>query len=205
MEIDKKTKIPPQKEEISLQNSQQMLQHHSTYEISSNGLNLLEELERIDYPQFGIYLFKGKNIYLCVNASDNGQKGNAGHAHNDKLSFELFIGNQCIYEDCGTYVYTAMPEIRDEFRSTQKHNTIFVGIEQNEYNGLFSMNSRTTCSLLNATDYSITIQLQYENVIQTRKFIVMEEKLVINDACNLAFGSELHQEKVTRGYGKLLN
>lgn len=202
--IDKKTKILPQKEEIFLQNSQPILQHHSTYEISSNGLNLLEELERIDYPQFGIYLFKGKNIYLCVNASDNGQKGNAGHAHNDKLSFELFIGNKCIYEDCGTYVYTAMPEIRDEFRSTQKHNTIFVGIEQNEYNGLFSMNSRTKCSLLNATDYSITIQLQYENVIQTRKFIVMEEKLVINDACNLAFGSELHQEKVTRGYGKLL-
>ena len=156
--INEKVTIPRKRADIFVQTSNQQLQYHSKYEISSNGLNLLDGIKRIDYPQFGIYLFKGKNIYLCVNASDNGQKGNAGHAHNDKLSFELFIGNQCIYEDSGTYVYTAMPEVRNEFRSTKKHNTIYTGMEQNEFNGLFSMNSRTECTVLDATQHSIKLQ-----------------------------------------------
>ncbi len=199
-----KSVVLEKKIDLSLHDIDSELQYKSNYEVLSNGLNLLEGLERIDYPQFGLYLFRGNNIYLCVNATDNGQKGNAGHAHNDKLSFELFIGDQCIYEDCGTYVYTALPERRNEFRSIYKHNTILVGMEQNEYNGLFSMHDRTRCTLLKVRKNSVRIQLQYENVIQEREFSIRKNKIVISDACNMDFKQNYKQYAVTCGYGKLL-
>lgn len=203
--VGEKLLIARKKEVVSLQNNKLELKYHSAYEIPSNGLNLLDKIERIDYPQFGIYLFKGKNIYLCVNASDNGQKGNAGHAHNDKLSFELFVGDQCIYEDSGTYVYTAMPEIRNEFRSTQRHNTIYVGMEQNEYNGLFSMNSRTKCELLDVTEHSIKLQCVYSDIVHIREIWINKDKVMIEDSCNHKFTQNFEQRQVTRGYGKIVN
>jgi len=63
-------------------------------ELHISGVHLKSGLRRSDYPEFGIYVFRSDNMYLLVNASDNGQNGNAGHAHNDKLSFELIINGE---------------------------------------------------------------------------------------------------------------
>jgi len=68
--------------------------------------------------------------------------GRGGHAHNDKLSFELCVDGEDVIVDPGTYVYTADPYLRNLFRGTEYHNTIFFeGVEQNELQGLFSLNS----------------------------------------------------------------
>jgi len=176
----------------------------SEYVISGKGINLLEDAKWICYQQFGIYIFKGKNIYLCVNASDNGQKGNGGHAHNDKLSFELFLGENCIFEDCGTYVYTSHPELRNEFRSVRCHNTIYVGMEQNEYNGLFAMYSRSKCRILHLSENMIEVEVCYGEIIHRRKFVVDMEKLIIYDKCNYRYQIQFMQSAIARGYGKIL-
>lgn len=203
--VGEKETVPLHMEtDIYLHQNNKKLQYYADYEVASNGLDLLEDIRRIDYPQFGVYIFRGKNIYLCVNASNNGQKGNAGHAHNDKLSFELFIGRKSIFEDCGTYVYTAIPEKRNEFRSILKHNTIFAGIEQNEYNGLFSMEDSTECTILDITEGSIKLQLQYGNVIHIREICIENNFIRIYDACNMKFRQNFEQQPPTRGYGKLL-
>ena len=102
----------------------------------------MEELESKAFPNGGIYVMRYKKDYMVISCGPNGQNGNGGHAHNDKLSFELCIDGEDIIVDPGTYVYTADPEWRNKFRSTAFHNTIMVdGEEQNRFHedALFGM------------------------------------------------------------------
>lgn len=156
-----------------------------------------------NYQEFGVMVFRGENIYLCINYSDNGQKGNAGHAHNDKLSYELFLDGKCIEEDPGTYVYTALPEERDRFRSTKAHNTVFTGEEQNLYNGMFSMHSRTKCRVLALTGISALLEVTYGDVVHRRCFRIEMNRVIIDDECNKPFEIGKGVGCVSRGYGKL--
>lgn len=72
--------------------------------------------------------------YMIIFCGPNGQNGNGGHCHNDKLSFELCIGGEDVIVDPGTYVYTPNPEWRNKFRSTACHNTVIVDDkEQNRF------------------------------------------------------------------------
>lgn len=71
---------------------------------------------------------------MMVSAGPNGQNGFGGHAHNDKLSFELNIDGNDIFIDPGSYLYTPFPQWRNLFRSTASHNTVAVdGCEQNRF------------------------------------------------------------------------
>jgi len=106
------------------------------------GFKVWNELEGASYrnidskgfPDSRIYVMRKNNNYLLVSACPNGQSGNGGHAHNDKLSFALFSGGKDIIVDPGTYLYTPLPKRRNQFRSTSYHNTIVVdGKEQNRF------------------------------------------------------------------------
>ena len=67
------------------------------------------------------------------------------HTHNDKLSFELAVGEDDVFVDPGAYVYTPDPKRSNEFRSTVKHNTAFV--DEEEQNELSSSNVFLTFEL----------------------------------------------------------
>lgn len=82
----------------------------------------------------GIYIYKKDKLFFTIYNGDNGQKGNGGHAHNDKLSFTLKYNGKNIIIDPGTYVYTPLPKQRNIFRSTKSHNTVVVdNKEQNRF------------------------------------------------------------------------
>ncbi len=71
-------------------------------------------------------------MHCFISCGPNGQGGLGGHAHNDKLSFELAIGGVALVVDPGSPAYTSDPELRNEYRSTRRHNTFFArGCEQN--------------------------------------------------------------------------
>jgi hypothetical protein len=173
--------------------------------IQSDGVDLLENIERIDFPCFGIYIFRSSSLYLLVCAADNGQKGNGGHAHNDKASFELFINGKVLYEDPGTFCYTALPELRNKYRSVKAHNTIQTGIEQNEFVSLFSMKNQSRCTLLSISETGICILTEYRGVIHTREFIIESMRIIINDKCNMPFEFIKPNCPITAGYGKIKN
>nr|MBL0701403.1 heparinase II/III-family protein [Desulfobacterales bacterium] len=73
------------------------------------------------YPDFGLYIYRSKRFYLAIRCGSIGQNGNGGHAHNDQLSIELNIDGKDIISDPGTYLYTPLPERRNEYRSVKAH------------------------------------------------------------------------------------
>ncbi len=93
-------------------------------EIPVPGGNLRDNLKLFAYPDFGLYLFRSRQLYLAVRCGSIGQGGNGGHAHNDQLSIELNVDGKDWITDPGTYLYTPLPERRNEYRSVKAHFTI---------------------------------------------------------------------------------
>ncbi len=102
---------------LAAQNNKKPIHRHAP---SSTNLNSRS------FNYGGIYIFRNHNLHCTVTAAPNGQAGNGGHAHNDKLSFELHKNGQDFIVDPGSYIYTPDPENRNRFRSTRMHNTVFI-------------------------------------------------------------------------------
>ncbi|ABK60682.1 heparinase II/III family protein [Clostridium novyi] len=166
----------------------------------------ISKLKSIYYPNFGLYLYKSKEFYLCIMAGENGQCGNGGHAHNDKLSFELNLGGKDIIVDPGTYLYTPFPKKRDKFRSIKVHNVpIIKEEEQNTFINAFSMKNETKCYVLDYSSNSVKLYLIYRDVHIVREFNILSDKLVIKDSCNYDFYQNFNYGKIySNGYGKLV-
>jgi len=80
-----------------------------------------DNLKLYAYPDFGLYIYRSKRIYLCIRCGPVGQNGNGGHTHNDQLSIELNIDGKDVIVDPGTYLYTPLPGRRNEYRSVKAH------------------------------------------------------------------------------------
>jgi Heparinase II/III-like protein/Heparinase II/III N-terminus len=86
----------------------------------------------VAYPQGGWYVMRHGGMWAIVRCGDVGLGGIGAHAHNDQLSFELAMDAQPLIVDPGSYLYTADPRARNEFRSTLAHSTLCIGgSEQN--------------------------------------------------------------------------
>ncbi|MBI4379400.1 MAG: alginate lyase family protein [Nitrospinae bacterium] len=105
--------------------------------INPSAFNLQPSASKIKSKSFkeaGIYIMRDGNAYMIISCGPNGQKGNGGHCHNDKLGFELNIHGEDMIIDTGTFVYTSAPDWRNRFRSTMYHNTVMIdGKEQNRF------------------------------------------------------------------------
>ncbi len=75
-------------------------------------------------PDFGLWRYSGARYDVLLRAGGIGQHGKGGHAHNDQLSLCLAVDGLEFFADPGTYVYTALPEERNRFRSTAMHNVL---------------------------------------------------------------------------------
>lgn len=88
------------------------------------------------YQDAGFAILREGNAYLYV--SNGGYSRTVDektteiitHTHNDLLSFEFAVGGKDMVIDPGTYVYNSEKNVRNEFRSTAKHNTIIVDEEE---------------------------------------------------------------------------
>ncbi|NOX97891.1 MAG: hypothetical protein GXO98_07545, partial [Nitrospirae bacterium] len=126
------------------------------------------------FPDAGWYIMRDENNYCFISCGPNGQHGNGGHAHNDKLSFELTLNGQDVIVDPGTYVYLPYPEKRNRFRSTAYHNTIaFDNREQSKISdNLFSLPDRVKIikAELTGTNDKIIFQgeIQYADITHKR-------------------------------------
>jgi heparinase II/III-like protein len=92
-----------------------------TIEVVAAGTSLGDGLILYAYPNFGSYLFRSSRLFLSVRCGSIGQNGLGGHAHNDQLSIELAIDGEDWIADPGSYLYTALPARRNEYRSMLAH------------------------------------------------------------------------------------
>jgi Heparinase II/III-like protein/Heparinase II/III N-terminus len=84
------------------------------------------------FPNGGIFILRGGGDHVFIDCGPVGLAGRGGHGHNDCLSFEATLAGVRLVRDSGSYVYTASPELRNQFRSTAFHNT--PGIDNEEQN-----------------------------------------------------------------------
>jgi len=82
---------------------------------------VLENLDAVAYPDFGLYIWRSDRFFLSVRCGPVGQNGNGGHAHNDQLAIELNIDGEDWIVDPGSYLYTPSTDKRDAYRSVHAH------------------------------------------------------------------------------------
>tara|TARA_B100000925_G_scaffold286543_2_gene264445 strand:+ start:1637 stop:3757 length:2121 start_codon:yes stop_codon:yes gene_type:complete len=187
------------------------LKYHKSDQFKFSGEDLTNGCTLKIYPKFGLFVFRTNRLYLAVNLSDIGQNGNGGHAHNDKLSFELNVDGKDIFVDPGTYLYTPNVEIRNKFRSTFSHSTICVdGEEQNEWRdgrlGLFSLKNQVKLFCFSYSDTHVDCGISFRGIFQRRTFRIKKDSILIESYCNREFYCNYNDFKVySDGYGKLIN
>lgn len=82
-----------------------------------------EKIELFRFPDFGLYIFRSVSIYLAIRCFNYQGRSPTSHLHNDQLGVELIIGDRIIHADPGSYVYSALPEWRNLYRSSRSHWT----------------------------------------------------------------------------------
>jgi hypothetical protein len=85
------------------------------------GPSLLENLRCASFPWFGLYVMRGPRIHLVIRCGDAMRDRAGVHAHDDQLSFELFVDGRAVTRDPGTYVYTADVATRIRYREATAH------------------------------------------------------------------------------------
>jgi hypothetical protein len=100
------------------------------------------------FNQAGVYIVNKKHFYFAIKSGLKGQQRLGGHSHNDTFSFELQYKGTDIVIDPGTGTYTSDALVRNFFRSTAVHNTIFwEDIEESSLNnGLFFLGQENEAS-----------------------------------------------------------
>lgn len=199
------------KTSYNYQSSEKDLTHTKTHEIVFDKIeNLLANLSFIHYPDFGISIFKSTNFYLAISTISNKKMHHSwGHVHNDKLSFELYVNGKDLVKDAGSYCYTSNIKTRNIFRATKAHHTAIVdGIEQNKFitskNGLFYLDRETKCSLLEYSQNSLKLMVEYYGITHIRNFEILNDKIVVTDSCNRPFKQNFNTALSSNGYGKKL-
>jgi len=78
------------------------------------------------FPAGGYYVMRSLDTHTFLDGGAIGIDGDAGHGHNDVLSFELYAPGGPFIVDSGTYLYTSDPAAHRAFASTAAHNTVVV-------------------------------------------------------------------------------
>ena len=87
------------------------------------------------FPTSGLAVARKGETEVVLCAIPNGIHGRGSHTHNDKLSIVARLGDEELFCDSGTFVYTRDVAVRNRYRSTAAHNTLMIDEqEQNTIN-----------------------------------------------------------------------
>lgn len=149
----------------------------------------------VKFDDGGYYILRNSEIYCFIRCGELSCRGQGGHSHNDQLSFELNVQGEDFIVDTGTGVYTANKNIRNLFRSTRQHNTVYIkGYEQNYFdeNSLFEMREETFAKCIKFEDDCFEGNhqgyLKKLNTIHNRKVKLKDKEIEIKDFINKSEG-----------------
>ncbi|QAT40504.1 alginate lyase family protein [Clostridium sp. JN-9] len=140
------------------------------------------------YDTGGYYILRNNRFYCIVTCGQIYAGGQGGHIHNHQLSIELNVDGQDFIIDAGAYIYTADYKMRNLFRSTKMHNTLYINnFEQNDFSkyDLFYMKEQSfgKCTLFNDENFH-GLHYGYKEkcgAIHERKINLLKNELIITD------------------------
>ncbi len=94
--------------------------------------------------------------------------------------------------------------MRNNFRSTLAHSTLYFDQEQNQFNNIFSLSKKTQHHVLDFSNTCIIIECNYNSIKHIRKFQILEDRLIIEDFANKEIKEYQPFEYYSNGYGKLI-
>lgn len=89
---------------------------------AGGGGNLTEGLEVSSFPEFGCFVYRSPRLYLLVRAWVRAPVYTA-HFHDDQLGITLWLDDEPLIRDPGTFLYTAAPAERNRYRAVAAHDT----------------------------------------------------------------------------------
>lgn len=126
---------------------------------------------------------KDGRIVMAIDHAPLGFGSIAAHGHADALSFQLYIDGKCILGDPGTFIYHCSLNRRNEYRQSDRHNTITrQGHEQSEMLGAFMWGKRAETTLIEAKDGTVEAQCKRADGIVHRRKISFSDTIYIEDS-----------------------
>ncbi|APU10097.1 hypothetical protein A5M85_07310 [Cellulophaga lytica] len=139
---------------------------------------------KIELNDSGYRMFSKKNYELFIDIGDIGPKYQPGHAHSDTFSFELYVKNKPIIVDLGISTYEK-DELRLKERSTESHNTVKIGKEQQSqvWDGFRVGKRAKIIGIQEKKDFVEATHNGYKklNILHTRKFYAKDSTIIIKD------------------------
>ena len=153
-------------------------------EIVVPGSGLCDGLTCAAYPEFGVYLFRSRRIFLAVRCGPIGQEGRGGHAHNDQLAVELAVDGENWIADPGSYLYTADRTWRNAYRSVAAHAAPRVGSSEPGRLDLgdFWLGNQAKARCLFFADGSFGGEHRGFGAVVRREVEVLDDRLAIRDS-----------------------
>ena len=167
------------------------------------------------YPDFGLFVYSSERLYLAIRCGPIGLRGLGAHAHNDPLAIELWIDGRALIIDPGTYIYTPLPQRRNDFRSVLAHFSPHIEGEEpgNLRLGIFELGdeAQATCLTLGeslfvgayrCTDAKVFRQVQIDDGAVTVSDWVTDSQFVLRrlDPSAYAPATTIYSD----GYGRLV-
>lgn len=93
-----------------------------TTSFKTESTGILKDIQFAAFTGMGVYVVRSPRLYLAVRCGEIGLVGLGGHAHCDQLAIELVMDGDVKARDPGTYIYTPLPDRRNEYRSSMAHH-----------------------------------------------------------------------------------
>lgn len=170
-------------------------------------LNLADHpAERSAFREFGLFIYRSPEMFLCIRCGSIGQNGIGGHAHNDQLSFDLTVQGLPYFQDPGSYIYTPLPERRNEYRSARAHNGPRPANEEpgSLRVGLFRIVDpwQAECVFFSEIEFVGVMHRRSQRIF--RRFVIEPSHLLIEDwasGCTLDLSDVAQRVPFSPGYG----
>lgn len=161
----------------------------------------------LQYPQFGLYIFKAENSYMAINCKEGYSNPYFGHMHNDQLSLEFVLNGKEVHCDPGTYLYTSIPSMRNRYRSIDAHSGPIKGLELADLEeNVFTLKIKTMCKCLYFGNDGFLGVLRYPGLEVWRSIAIKYGMIEIVDLYKGKYDLELLKASsdipYSAGYGK---
>ena len=133
------------------------------------------------FPDAGYFVYFRPGFTLWIDAGDLGPGYLPAHAHNDSLSFILYVDGEPLFCDTGACSYQDR-NLRDIARSVRSHNTVMIeDVEPSQFWGNFRYARKVKLHSREVREDKLCAEVTYCNKSHGRIWEIGEKRIKITD------------------------